>query len=427
MDTPARAPSSVEAVMMYLKLGWRNLLRNKRRSLIAGTAIGVGLASLIFMDALMAGMQKNMIDAATATFLGQGRIQRKGFRDTQQADLTIRRPGEVLSSLGREPGLAHYAPRVLSFGMISSPSDVRSIQLVGIDPGAERHVSEIDDAIVAGSYFESAEGGAGTSGGDIVIGEKLASMLKVSLGDRLVVTVSEAGSGDLCQDLFRVSGIFRLGIQEMDGAMAFVRLGRAREMLAIGEGIHEIALVFADPEAGGDPGLPFWGAYSRFGNEAVGWPEIMPQLEAVFELSRFSTYLMGLILFGVVALGIINTLFMSLHERMFEFGVLRAVGTRPAGILGLVAAEAASLAAVSIVLGCILGFAVTAVVAANGIDYAGIEYSGVTIRKLIRPELCLRPYVEYPLWVLLFTVLVGLYPAAHAARMSPAAAMRRSL
>ena len=153
----------------------------------------------------------------------------------------------------------------------------------------------------------------------------------------------------------------------------------------------------------------------------------MPQLEAVFRLSRFSTYLTGLILFGVVALGIINTLFMSLHERMFEFGVLRAVGTRPFSILQLVSYEAGSLAVLSIVLGGILGFLITYIVAQTGIDYTGIEYSGVTFRKLLYPVLDVRQFVEYPLWVFLFTMLVGLYPASYAARMSPAAAMRRSL
>jgi lipoprotein-releasing system permease protein len=327
------------------------MLRNKRRSFIAGSAIGIGLAALIYVDALMLGMERNMIDSATSTFLGQGRIQRKGFQDTQQADLTINRLDQVMSGLQKEPLLKRFTPRVLSFAMVSSPSNLSSVQLVGIDPESEKAVSEIDEAITKGSYFN------GKDERDIVIGDKLAKTLKAELGDRLVVTVSQAGTGDLSQDLFRVSGIFHLNVSEMDGGMALVRLEKAQAMLGIGKGIHEIALVFADPRSGGDPDLLFWKNYSEFGNEAEGWPSIMPQLKAAFELARFSTYLTGLILFGVVALGIINTLFMSLHERMFEFGVLRAIGTRPWGVVRLVACEAGALAVVSIVMGCILGFA----------------------------------------------------------------------
>jgi ABC-type lipoprotein release transport system permease subunit len=408
-------------MMIYVKLAWRNVLRNKRRSFIAGTAIGIGLASLICVDALMLGMERNMIDSATASFMGQGRIERKGFQDTQQADLTINRLDQVVADLEQEPILKHFAPRAMTFAMASSPSNLSSIELVGIDPASEKPVSEIDEVIIEGSYF------SGENERDILIGNRLAEILKVSLGDRLVVTVSQAGTGDLSQDLFRVSGIFHFDISEMDRGMAFIRLGKAQEMLSIGTDVHEIALVFTDLKSSSDTTLPFWQKYSRFGNEAVGWPLIMPQLNTVFELSRFSTYIIGLVLFGVVALGIINTLFMSLHERMFEFGVLRAVGTRPFSIVQLVTYEAGSLAVVSIVMGCILGFAVNYILIHTGIDYTGIEYSGVTFRKLLFPELRIRQFIEYPLWVFFFTILVGLYPACYAARMSPAAAMRRSL
>jgi ABC-type lipoprotein release transport system permease subunit len=408
-------------MFIYLKLAWRNLLRNKRRSFIAGTAIGIGLAALIFVDALLLGMERNMIDSATSTFLGEGRIQRKGFEDTQQADLTVGGLDQVVAGLKQEGLVRYFTLRVMSFGMISSPSGLNSIELVGIDPETEKAVSEIDEATVEGVYF------SGENERDILIGERLAEILKVTIGDRLVVTVSQAGTGDLSQDLFRVSGIFHFNISEMDRSMAFIRLSKAQEMLGIGNNVHEITLVFTGPGAGRDAGLPFWAEFSRFGNEAMGWPSIMPQLKAVFELSRFSTYLTGLILFGVVALGIINTLFMSLHERMFEFGILRAVGTRPFSIVQLVVCEAGALAVVSIVLGCILGFVVTLIVGQTGIDYTGIEYSGVTFRKLLFPGLRLRQFIEYPVWVFFFTLLAGLYPAYYAARIMPAAAMRRSL
>jgi ABC-type lipoprotein release transport system permease subunit len=405
---------------IYIKLSWRNLLRNKRRSLIAGTAIGIGLAALIFVDALVIGMEQNMVEAATSTFLGEGEIQRKGFRSTQQVDLTINQPAWIIENLRQEQILKHFAPRVMSYGVISSPADLCSIELVGIDPEKERDISEIDEALIKGSYFN------GKDARDIVIGNKLAEILQVELGDRLVVTASQARTGMLAQDLFRVSGIFRLKIPEMDRNLIFIRLPKAQELLGIGENVHSIVLTFKDPKNGSDDALPLWKKYSQFGNEAVGWPAIMPQLDAVFELSAFSIYLVGLILFGVVALGIINTLFMSLHERMFEFGVLRAVGTRPFGIAKLIVCEAGSLAVVSIAMGCVLGFIVTLIIAGTGIDYTGIEYVGVTFRKLIYPVLRLRQFIEYSLWVFIFTLLAGLYPAIHAARMSPAAAMRRS-
>jgi ABC-type antimicrobial peptide transport system permease subunit len=147
----------------------------------------------------------------------------------------------------------------------------------------------------------------------------------------------------------------------------------------------------------------------------------------VLKLLGFSLLLVGLILFGVVALGIINTLFMSLHERMFEFGVLRAVGTRPWRMAQLIVLEAGALAILSIGLGNLLGLIVTAMVAKTGIDYTGIEYAGVTFRELLYPVMKVEQFILYPIWVFIFTTIVGIYPAIHAARILPAEAMRKSL
>ena len=238
---------------IYVKLAWKNLLRNPRRSLIAGTAIGIGLAALIFVDALVLGMERNMVESATSTFLGEGEIHRKGFRATQQSDLTIERLDSVVSGLQQEEIVRSFTVRAMSFGMISSPANVTSVELVGVNPETEKQVSMIYETIVGGNYFE------GNESHEIVIGSKLAEVLQVQLGDRVVVTVAQAGTGALSQDLFRVSGIFRLNIQELDRGAAFVRLPKAQEMLGLGSNAHEIALIFADPSIGSDSALPFWG------------------------------------------------------------------------------------------------------------------------------------------------------------------------
>jgi ABC-type lipoprotein release transport system permease subunit len=405
---------------LYLKLAVRNLFRNKRRSFIAGTAIGIGLAALIFTDALIIGMERNMIASATESYLGEGQIHRAGFRESYDVEKTIANRAVVLDRLEHEPMVSHFSRRVMSFAMITSPANVSSVTMVGIDPNQERNLSQIDEAIISGTYF------SGDDKRDIIIGSKLAEILEVDLGGRLVLTVAQAYSGDLSQEMFRVSGIYHLNIQEMDQAMAFVRLPQAQSMLGLGEEIHEIALRFTDSKYGSDANLPFWQSYSRDGNEAVGWPILMPELKAAFELAGFATWLIGFILFGVVALGIINTLFMSLHERMFEFGVLRAVGTPSSVMALLIVFEAGALAALSIALGTILGGLFTWIMTKIGINYTGIEFSGVTFRELLYPVLQVKQFVIYPIVVFIFTVLMGLYPALYAARMSPAKAMRRS-
>ena len=406
--------------LTLIKLAWRNLFRNKRRTIIASIAIGIGLAALIFADALWVGMEQNMVKTATASFLGDGQIHQEGFRDTQAVEMTINQLDEVVDALSQEAIVEHFAPRTFAFGMITSSANVSAINLVGVQPSTERFLSQIGDAIIEGTYFE------GDNSRDIVIGAKLAELLEITLGNRVVVTVAQSESGDLSQEMFRISGIYNFADEVMNSGMAFVRLKKAQEMLAIGSGVHEIAIKFTDTKYGQNKDFPFWERYSQHGNEALSWTEILPQLQAVFEMSKYSKYIMGVVLFGVVVFGIINTLFMSLYERMFEFGVLRAVGTRAFGMARLILFEAGALAIVSIVLGAILGFVLTWIFAKIGIDYTGIEMMGVTIQELIYPTMTVKPFILYPIWVFIFTIITGLYPARYAAKIAPATAMRRS-
>ena len=119
-----------------------------------------------------------------------------------------------------------------------------------------------------------------------------------------------------------------------------------------------------------------------------------------------------------------NTLFMSLYERMFEFGVLRAVGTRPVRMALIILFEAGALSVLSIIIGGAVGFAVTYAYSVWGIDYVGIEFAGVTFRELIYPTLRATQFTVFPLVVFLFTLLAGIYPAVFAGRLTPSRAMQ---
>ncbi len=406
---------------MFLKLAWRNLFRNKRRTFIAGTAIGIGLAALIFTDALVIGMKDTMVRSATSTYLGEAQIFHQDFRDTREVEMTVNNLDTVVSQLKNDARVRHFSLRAATFGMITSPANVQAIHFVGIDPEMEKPLSRVDDALTEGTFLK------GQNQRDILIGKKLAEILKVGLGDRIVITVAQAQSGDLSQEMFRISGIYHFNVPEMDKGMAFCRLHKAQEMLGLGENVHEIALTFTGTQMGRNKDLPFWDEYSQYGNKAIGWTELLPQMEAALELSDFSTLIIAIILFGVVALGIINTLFMSIHERTFEFGVIRAVGTRPFSVAKLIFFEAGALAIISIFFGNILGLAVTWITGKVGIDYTGIEFAGVTFQNVLYPVLKVDQFISFPFWVFIFTIVIGIYPAVYAARMRPADALRKSM
>jgi ABC-type lipoprotein release transport system permease subunit len=404
-----------------MKLAFRNLFRNKRRTAIASIAISVGLASLIMFDATLIGMNNNMIQSATESFMGEGQIHAVGFQDAYEVEKTINGLQDLTQRLQHDERVAHYSMRTLNIAMLTSPTNVSSVTMVGIDPDKEQYLSQTDEAIVKGDYFQS------NTGREILIGTKLAELLQVDLGDRVVLTTAQAYSGDLIQEMFRISGIYYFNIDEMDKAMVFIRLKKAQQMLGIGSDVHEIAITFNDQSIGMNRSSQFWSDIKTKGNVAEGWLELMPEMRSALEMSGYAKLIVGLILFSLVSLGIINTLFMSLHERMFEFGVMRAVGTRPFSIGKLITLEASALAALSSVMGIALGFAVTYWFTVKGIDYSGIEYAGVTMREALYPVMKFSQFVLNPLYVFAFTILVSLYPAVVAARLKPAQAMRRGI
>ena len=132
---------------ILVKLAWRNLFRNTRRTFIAGTAIGIGLAALIFVDALWIGMEENMIKIATSSFLGGGQIHQEGFRKTQEIERTINQHHQVMSNLKQEEIVARFTPRTFAFGMITAPAHVIAAALVGVDPVTEKYLSHVDGRV----------------------------------------------------------------------------------------------------------------------------------------------------------------------------------------------------------------------------------------------------------------------------------------
>lgn len=384
-------------------------------------AIGIGLASLIFTDALMIGMIESMIKSATDTFLGHAQIHASGFRDGFEVEKTINDLPDIISQLKAEDRVSHFSIRTQAFGMITSAANVSSIIFYGIDPEKEKIMSKIDEAMVNGSFLERKRNKK------ILIGTKLSEILEVGLNDRIVITTAMAKTGELSQEMFRIGGIFHFNIKEMDSGIAFIDLEESRKLLGLGRDAHEIAVLFHDINDAGDRSLPFWKKYSQDGNQALSWRDLMKELDAVLNLSDFTKYIVALILFGIVALIILNTLFTSLYERLFELGVLRAIGTRPLRMASIVLLEAFSLSIISEIFGIILGLVSTYIFSVNGIDYRGIEFAQVTFQEMIYPVITIRQYIEYPLWIIMFSLLAGLYPAVFAARLTPARVLRRSM
>jgi ABC-type lipoprotein release transport system permease subunit len=406
--------------MLVLKLAFRNLFRNTRRTVLTMMLIAFSLTSLILVDAIIIGMIQVMEQLVTQTLAGEAQVQRKGFTESFESKLLLEDTSEIESQLEEDPVVLAYSPRVISGGMVSSSYNISGGMVYGVDYDKERRVGKLDDAIKEGSYLTG-------DPGEILIGTSMAELLEVELGDRLVLTLSEARSGELSQALFRVSGIFEFGIREFDDGFAFINIDAARKALALDDESHQIAIRFVDPADAKNPDLPLFSRLTSDDVEAIGWMDANPEIASMIYMSDYSSLITGLILFLLASLGVINSMFMSIYERIYEIGVVKAIGTTPRELLLLVMAEAGLIAVISAILGALLGLALGTWFGIHGIPIGEFEMSGLDLSDPIKTILAPRQFIDFPIYVVLLTLAAALYPARFASRIVPADALQRSL
>ncbi len=404
------------------KLALRNILRNKRRTFLTMLLISMTLAILIFTDGYMKAMADVMIRSATRLYPGDGQIHHVEYLAERDGEKQIDDVAGHIAALQSEDMIASYSPRALDFGMLSSTANNLAVQVVGIDADLEASVSKLKLSIVEGEYLNN-EG----SDSQILIGKALADLLEVDLGDRLVVSLNNYDSDEIDQRLFRVSGIFHMNSNFFDKGLVFIQLAKAQEMMGIGDNVHEIAFNFVDEGLSGDESLPVWKNLSTDTTVAEGWTSLMADLASIISMFDFSMFIVGGILFVVAILGVINAMFMSIYERTYEFGVIIAIGTRRMSVLTLILVEGLVMCLGSLIIGAALGALITVIIGNVGIDYGSMEFSGVALAEVLRPELRMLQFTDLPFAVFVMTMVACVYPAIHASRIIPATALHKSL
>jgi ABC-type lipoprotein release transport system permease subunit len=404
-----------------IKLAFRNLFRNTRRTILTVMLISLSLTALIAVDAVVRGMLTLFVENVTSTLNGEAQIHRVGYRENLDVDLFLDNSMEIEQALSQDAALQSYSPRVISGGMISSSYNVSAGLLYGIDADREQTISKVAQAIVRGEYLTGEDS-------ELLIGQSMAELLEVDLGDRIVLTLSETNTGELAQALFRISGILEFGMRELDDNFVFINIVSARKALAMSDQqTHEFVLTFVNPEDAENPDSEIFQQLNDEEIEALGWMDLNRDIGLIIELMGYSSLIVGAVLFLLASLGVINSMFMSIYERIYEFGVIKAIGTRPEEVTRLILCEAFLLATISCGIGLLLGFAVNSWTFANGIGFGEMEFQGIAISNNIFGEFHISQFTQFPIYVVILTIAAAIYPARFAARIIPSEALQRSL
>lgn len=406
--------------MLFFSMAWRNVWRNRRRSLLTVSAIALGLTFNIFMRGVGDGFHEQMVDNSVRAEIGHIEIHRTGYHDDPGLNKTLPDPQRLVHAIQLLPDVRGYSMRILGGGLASTADNSSGVEILGVVPAEEQTVTTIQNAIIQGGYLSNEVKSS------ILIGDRLAAHLKVGLGDKVVLMV-QAADGSMGAQLFRVAGIFRSGAPEMDNSVVFILRSDAENLFALSDRISEAAILL-----GSSRQVP--AALQTLKNSLAGepveilpWWQVEPFLKQFIQLDDAFFYIIVIILFVVISIGILNTIMMSIFERVREFGVMMALGVKPRQIVRLVVEEALVLGLIGVTIGSLLGSAATLYFARVGINLssfsAGAAAIGITSSR-VYSELTAANLLFSNLAVLAVVMLVSLYPAIHASALRPVEAIR---
>ncbi|RME24774.1 MAG: ABC transporter permease [Deltaproteobacteria bacterium] len=443
--------------MLLLKLAWRSLWRNRRRTIITVVAISLALALAIFFIAFGEGVYAKMIDDAVRMQAGHVTVEHPDYRAAPSVDLTVDASPELRKRIERLPGVESTKALIVGQGVARAGQGVSGIVVLGVEPEVERRTSPLARKLVAGNYLE------GSDGARVVLGLELARRLGLgsrkkaeklvgqwwpwlgtlgrdrqewidelrpylSIGRKLVIATNNA-RGELVEELVRVQGVFATGAPEIDGYIVQVPIGFARRLYGLGEGkANQLGVVLRSTD-----GLE---RVRREVQEVVGssakvwtWKQVLPDLAAYIEVDGGSNMIFQGIFFVLVLFVIFNTILMSVLERRREWAVLMAIGTTPGRLKGQIALESAILG----LLGCLFGEAIGGWLAwwmeRDGLDLRafypqGFNVSGIAIEPIVYADLTWQLMVVCGAIVFLSTMLVSLYPMGQLRRLRLADILR---
>lgn len=402
-----------------LRLAWRNVWRNPRRSILTILAVAFATTLLVFMLSFQFGSYEEMIGASVRLTTGHLQIQAPGYNESPKMRNVVKNPIAVTAAIDSVEGLTGVSARSEGFALAASEERTRGVMVMGVDPQTEPTVSALPEQVRKGRYLEPGERGAGISG------TLLAERLKVSIGDEITL-LGQGRDGSVAATVVEIVGIFRAGIDEFDRSTLQITRAEFDETFAMRGAVHRIVITAKSLGAAERAKATLKRLPALKGLGVLGWSDLMPGLKQSIQLDLVSGIIMYLVLVIVVAFSILNTFLMAIFERTREFGVMMAIGTRPGRLVKLVLAESMAMTGVGLIVGMALGTGITLWFSVHGIGLgeAGAMLAEYGIPDRLHPRLSLLSLLLGPAAVLVITFLAALYPALKIPRLDPVEAMR---
>ena len=408
----------------WSRIGWRNVGRHPKRTILTALGLAVGYGAVVFMIGWANGLVAEMVENATGLMSGQIEVHDSEYRPERSIYDTIGgRDGvdfaALMDRIAEDERAVGVAPRVFAAGLVSSGEATTAGQLMGIDPARETGVTRFLEGLTEGRLPEPGRN-------EMAIGSEMARQLEVRLGDELVV-VAPGADGSMGNDLYTVSGIYTTGLVELDATNAVLPLTDLQALVVLEPSrIHEIVVATTDPFLADEMAASVAASLGAddLGMEVVSWSELNPTI-LEFSVLMDSFYLVIYVfVFGIAIFGVANTMLMATYERRREIAVMLAMGAVPGAIVKSILYEAAAMGLLSLVIGVAISLPPMLWWYAAPADlswlYGDMTLQGVLLRPVMRVTLEPASWVGAAVALFATALLAALYPAWRASRVPPA-------
>ncbi len=404
-----------------LKIAWRNLGRNKKRTALAVLAIAVGQFALLATSGLMRGYADNIRLAITGPMIGHVQVHARNWREERALDLAIEQVSETAAAIGADEAVDSVSPRIYGPVLAAPQEEAHTAVVVGVETEIESQtyglLSGLDELL---------------QGGQVLVGYRLARKMGIQRGDEIAL-VGQGADGSLANDLFVVQDIINCPADLVNQLGVVMQLAAAQELFVMPDAAHE--MVIRTVKAGQAEALAerLQALEVLAGREVNPWGEIVPEFVMMLDMADWVGYFVLVLVFIAAVAGIANTLMMSVFERMREFGMLLALGSRPGRIVGMILIEAVLTGILGATVGSLLGYGFVQYTAEGGIDMAswsrsgGVEemaYKGLQLPLHVFPRLELFDSILGLTAVIVTALVASTWPSWIAARLEPMEAMR---
>jgi len=405
--------------MIMWKIALRNIIRQKRRSILTALSMFGGFVLAAFFIGFSDGTYNGIIDTFTRSQTGHIQVHAKDYLAHPSLYKTINRPLEINEILEQMDKVDSWTSRLYSAGLASVGEKSAGVRIIGIDPEREVRTTKFAEKVISGSMFAAEDAHA------VMIGKGLAKLLHAVVNEDVVI-VSQAADGSIANDRYKIVGILESGDEISDRSSFYLPLAAAQELLVMGVRVHEIAITVRSL-LDVAPFCEILEKKLRVGEANLSvepWQVFARSFYIAMQADKAGMWITLLIIVLVVAVGVLNTVMMSVLERRREYGVLKALGTKPGQIIKMVLLEVNILGAICIVLGTAVGLLLNYIFSIHGISMSEpMTYGGIKFQHMFT-EINARSFTIPAVTVLLSATLVGFFPALKAARTDPARAMR---